>query len=59
MTINELIKYLMKYADQGKGEARVVVAYKTWNVYTEAEEICNAVFMEPNIGERVIALMTE
>jgi hypothetical protein len=59
MRVSELIAYLKKYADDGKGDADVVVAYKTWNPISEAEDIRSALFIETSDGECRIVFQTE
>lgn len=58
MTVNELINYLLHYADKGNHGSVVVVANKSWNPITEADNIADVVFIETKSGDVRIVLQT-
>ena len=59
MTVNELIGYLTRLADHGKGNATVAVANKSWNPITESEDIADAVLFEWKDAESKVVLQYE
>lgn len=59
MTIYELLDYLTKYADRGKGEAFVMTCDHRDNPLTDANCIKDALFIDSMNGDFLVVLQTE